>query len=87
MCIRDSPNTPKYLHTLRMPPYRRVDIGFSRSLPFKKIQAWATLEVFNLLNISNTISHLWVMDVNGRRYAVPNYLTPRLINLRFIANM
>lgn len=40
------------------------------------------MEVFNLLDISNTISHLWVSDINDQEYAVPNFLTPRLVNFR-----
>ena len=40
------------------------------------------MEVFNLLDISNTINHLWVSDINNQEYAVPNFLTPRLVNLR-----
>lgn len=43
------------------------------------------MEVFNLLNISNTISYLWVSDINDRVYAVPNFLTARLINVRLNA--
>ncbi len=40
------------------------------------------MEVFNLLDISNTISYLWVSDINDQEYGVPNFLTPRLINFR-----
>ena len=40
------------------------------------------MEVFNLLDISNTINHLWISDINNQEYAVPNFLTPRLLNLR-----
>ena len=40
------------------------------------------VEVFNLLDISNTINHLWVSDINNQEYAVPNFLTPRLVNFR-----
>lgn len=88
------PNSPKYEHVYRTPPYRRVDIGFSKQLfgthsnfgpknPLKHFKsAWLSLEVFNLFQISNTISYIWVKDKAGREYAVPNYLTPRLINLR-----
>lgn len=89
------PGTEKYKHTLRMPSYKRVDIGFSKLLTsevsdkkgiLKHIKsAWISLEVFNLLQMSNTVSYLWIMDVTGRRYAVPNYLTPRLLNLKFFA--
>jgi hypothetical protein len=88
------PDSPKYQHILRYPPYRRVDIGFSKQLiggysefkeknPLKYIDnAWITLEVFNLFQIFNTISYTWVTDINGRQYAVPNYLSPRLVNLK-----
>jgi hypothetical protein len=84
----------RYKQTLRIPPYRRVDIGFSKLLldensrrkpksPFRYLKtAWISLEVFNLLQISNTISYLWITDVTNRMYAVPNYLTPRQLNLK-----
>ncbi|GAB4250189.1 MAG: carboxypeptidase-like regulatory domain-containing protein [Vicingaceae bacterium] len=87
-------NFDRYKDTLRMPPYRRVDIGFSVLLksedkkvkpasPFKHFKSiWLSAEVFNLLQINNTISYLWVMDVTGRQYAVPNYLTNRQINVK-----
>lgn len=92
------PNSPKYEHTYRIPPYRRVDIGFGKQLiggyssfgpknPLKYIKsAWISLEIFNLFQIHNTISYIWVKDKNGREYAVPNYLTPRLFNLRLAVN-
>lgn len=88
------PDSPRYEHDLRYPPYRRVDLGFSKLLigentqfrkknPLKYIDnAWVSLEVFNLFQISNTVSYIWVKDVNNRQYAVPNYLTPRLVNLK-----
>ncbi len=88
------PNTDKYKHTLRMPAYRRVDVGFSKQLiseggrrpaRLHRVQnAWISLEVFNLLQINNTISYIWVDDVYGRQYAVPNYLTPRQLNLKLL---
>lgn len=93
-----APNSPKYEHVYRTPPYRRVDIGFSKELfgrhsnfgpknPLRHIEsAWLSLEVFNLFQISNTISYIWVKDKTGREYAVPNYLTPRLLNLRLAIN-
>ncbi|MBO72582.1 MAG: TonB-dependent receptor [Flavobacteriales bacterium] len=43
------------------------------------------VEVYNLLDISNTINHLWISDINNQEYAVPNFLTPRLVNLRMTA--
>jgi hypothetical protein len=45
---------------------------------------WVGVEVFNLLGVQNTISYLWVKDINNVQYAFPNYLTDRRINLRFI---
>jgi len=93
------PNSDKYKHTLRMPPYRRVDIGFSKQLvgyvnpdkPAKAVRnlkfirnAWISLEIFNLLNINNTASYIWVTDVENNRYAVPNYLTKRQLNLKLL---
>lgn len=84
------PRSPRYMATYRMPPYRRVDMGFSKDLKpwlnqnntaaFIK-DLWLGFEVFNLFDISNTISHYWVSDVQNRQYAVPNYLTGRRINV------
>ncbi|HXC03668.1 MAG TPA: TonB-dependent receptor [Bacteroidia bacterium] len=90
------PNTAHYQDTLRMPAYRRVDIGFSYQLvkeskplkhsnPFHYLKsAWVGLEVLNLLQTNNTISYLWIKDVTGRQYAVPNYLTGRQLSLRLV---
>ena len=83
----------------RIPAYRRVDIGFSGMLYdgkkreeegktegfFKNVESiWASLEVFNLLGISNTVSYLWVKDTNNTVYAFPNHLTSRRLNARVI---
>jgi outer membrane receptor protein involved in Fe transport len=43
------------------------------------------LEVFNLLDIQNTVSYLWIKDVSNSQYAVPNHLTGRLLNFRVLA--
>ncbi len=88
------PNHNRYQDTLTMPSYRRVDIGFSAKLfdgGKKKYQKswkkninniWATLEIFNLLGVSNTVGYLWVKDIYNTTYAVPNYLTARRLNLK-----
>lgn len=90
------PTHQRYKDTLRMPPYRRVDIGFSYQLvkenkklpqynPFHNLKSiWLGLEVLNLLQVNNTISYYWVKDVTNRTYAIPNYLTNRQINVRMI---
>lgn len=41
------------------------------------------IEVFNLLGTSNISSHFWVTDISGSQFAVPNYLTGRLVNVKF----
>ena len=91
-----APGTERYQQVLRMPPYRRVDIGFSyqalrenRTVKSKSViryikSLWISLEVFNLLGTNNTVSYIWVEDVTNRQYAVPNYLTQRQLNLRII---
>ena len=90
------PTFERYKDVQRTPSYRRFDIGFSKvfvdqNTKFKKRpngfwsnfeQAWISLEVFNLLQIPNVQSYLWVKDVSGRQYAVPNFLTPRTLNLK-----
>jgi hypothetical protein len=91
------PDSPRSQQTLRTPPYRRVDIGLSKQLvgpqtrfseknPLRVIESmWISLDIFNLLQISNTSSYLWITDINGTEYAVPNYLTPRTFNLKLTA--
>ena len=76
------PSQNRYQDILRTPSYRRVDLGFSKD--FSK--GYIAIEVFNILGINNTISHTWVEDVNGRMYAIPNFLTGRRINLKLHLN-
>lgn len=92
------PDQQRYGDTLRIPSYKRVDIGFSallldgskRERPrysyFKNIKSiWVSLEVFNLLGIQNTLSYLWIQDQStNARYAVPNRLTSRLLNVKVV---
>jgi len=91
------PDYVRYRDTLRIPPYRRVDIGFSYQLlgekkrfvgpknPLKFLESiWLSLEVFNLLGTNNTLSYLWISDITNRQYAVPNYLTTRRINAKLV---
>jgi hypothetical protein len=79
------PDYNRYRDILRTPPYRRVDIGFSRDLFLEDERGrsgFIALEIFNLLGIRNTINHTWIEDVNGRLYAISNYLTDRRVNLK-----
>lgn len=88
------PNHLRWQQTNRMPAYKRVDVGFayqflkptrekkSKNLFNHLESGWIFLEVFNLLQVNNTVSYTWLKDVTGRQYAVPNYLTNRQLNLR-----
>ncbi|MBC7913950.1 MAG: TonB-dependent receptor plug domain-containing protein [Pyrinomonadaceae bacterium] len=93
------PQTPRYRDVFKIPAYKRVDIGFSKDFLeggsrqklrfinrcFSSFIAYA--EVFNLLNINNTVSYLWIKDVNNNQFAIPNYLTSRQLNIKFIAKI
>ncbi len=86
--------TPGY--QVRIPDYKRVDIGFAALLLdgrkpdrpaysiFSKFESiWLSLEVFNLLGIQNTLSYQWIQDYStNATFAVPNRLTSRLINAK-----
>lgn len=91
------PNSERYKQILRMPTYRRVDIGSSflikgdknlnTSGVLKYVKTlWLSVEIFNLLQVSNTISYIWVSDISNRQYAVPNYLTPRQLNIKLVTS-
>lgn len=91
-----APLVPRYTDNFHIPAYKRVDIGFSKDFlddfNFRKTNFMekyfssltAYLEVFNLLNIQNTVSYLWLKDVDNVQYAVPNYLTSRRLNLKLV---
>jgi hypothetical protein len=67
----------------RLPAYRRVDLGMSYHVKgFKYGNLWLSAEIFNLFDINNTISYLWVSDFQNRQYAVENHLTSRRLNFR-----
>ena len=82
-----------YNYQNRLPDYKRVDLGISYVIVngeknYKK--GWKKnfsdlsigLEIFNMFDIQNSITNTWVRDVYSKRqYSIPNYLTPRLLNL------
>ncbi|MEI2711262.1 MAG: hypothetical protein V9E96_19950 [Chitinophagaceae bacterium] len=91
------PGSSRYRNALVIEPYVRVDIGLSALLldaekqnrrshsPFRNFESiWASLEIFNLIDRANTISYLLVKDFQNNTFAMPNRLTPRLINLKLI---
>ena len=92
------PGSVKYRNALTIPPYMRVDIGFSALLldteksnrrshsPFRNFDnIWASLEVFNLIDRENTISYMLIKDFQNNVFTMPNRLTPRLVNFKIVA--
>ncbi|MBP3826928.1 MAG: TonB-dependent receptor [Prevotella sp.] len=76
----------------RAPAYKRVDIGMSfRAINNEKKEKktvirnlWLGIDGLNLFGINNVNSYYWITDVTKHQYAVPNYLTGRQINAKFI---
>jgi hypothetical protein len=88
-------NNIVYRNTYRFKPYHRVDIGFGWQLWKREWEArkprhflrftrntWMSLEVFNLMQVANEASNIWIKTVYNTQYAIPNYLTSRRLNLR-----
>ncbi len=76
----------------RAPAYKRADIGMNyrainnerkdRKLAIRNL--WLGIDALNLFGINNVNSYYWITDVTNHQYAVPNYLTGRQINAKFI---
>ncbi|MCK5135083.1 MAG: TonB-dependent receptor [Bacteroidales bacterium] len=74
-----SPNEDQYYTQLRMRPYRRVDIGFSKVIKRDGVQLgeknplrffksiWISGEIFNLLGIDNEASYLWIRTISDQQ--------------------
>jgi len=83
-----------YNYQSRLPDYKRADLGISYVLVNKDKNyrsSWKKrfkelsigIEIFNMFNVQNSITNTWVRDVYSKRqYAIPNYLSPRVFNLR-----
>lgn len=84
-----------YIFQNRLRDYRRADLGISyifvdKNKRFGKdhwLGSFKTLsigfEIFNLFNNQNSITNTWVRDTDSKNeFAVPNFLTSRVLNLR-----
>jgi hypothetical protein len=84
-----------YVYQNRLRDYRRADVGFSYVLTenntvrskehwLKRFQDLSLgFEIYNIFDNQNAITNTWVRDVYTRRqYAVPNYLTSRVFNIK-----
>ena len=88
-------NADPYDFQNRLRDYRRADLGISyifvdRNSTYDKGH-WLShfkeldlgMELFNLFNNQNAITNTWVRDVDTQgEFAVPNFLTPRLLNIK-----
>ncbi len=89
-----------YLYQNSLKDYRRVDVGFSKVFidnttenqyknwlgNFKELSVG--LEIFNLFNNQNAITNTWVRDVYSKNeYAIPNYMTTRVFNIKLSAKL
>jgi hypothetical protein len=91
------PGSTRFRNALIIEPYIRIDMGFSAMLmngekqkrkhsPFKNFESiWASLELFNVVDRQNIISFLMIKDYANNTFAIPNRLTPRMINLKLVA--
>ncbi len=83
-----------YEYQNRLPDYKRADLGLQFVLvddkkqfnsgwkkPFKELSFG--FEIYNMFDVQNSITNTWVRDVYSKRqFAIPNYLTPRVFNVR-----
>ena len=88
-----------YDFQIRLRDYRRADLGISLELinpektynsgwkkKFKELSLG--FEIYNMFNNQNSITNTWVRDVyTKRQFAIPNFLTPRVFNLRLSARL
>ena len=87
-------NADPYDFQTRLRDYRRVDIGTSyvivsqnkqRDKGFLRHFKELTLgvEIFNIFDVRNSITSTFVRDVNTKQqFVIPNFLTPRVFNVR-----
>ena len=81
----------------RLKDYARADLGVSYLLvhkdklkdsglfkPFKELSIGA--EIFNIFDVQNSITNTFVRDVYTKtQYSIPNFLSPRVFNVRLTA--
>ena len=92
------PTYERYKDVLRTKSYFRTDLGFiydvindSNRSKYKEKKVLKTIDrlsfsfnVFNLMDVNNTISYQWLQDITGNYYAIPNRLTGRRMNLKMV---
>ena len=89
-----------YTYQNRLRDYRRADVGFSYILTEKNNERSAGhwlkkfkdlsigCEIYNLFDNQNAITNTWVRDVYTKnQYAIPNYMTTRVFNIKLTARL
>jgi hypothetical protein len=95
------PGNPDPSNSFTLNAYKRIDIGLSKSVFRDRYGNVKTgiyhledlsfsFEIFNLFNFSNEASYQWIRTVNNQEgvpnvFAVPDYLTGRLFNVKISA--
>ena len=87
-----------YIFQSRLPDYRRADVGFSYLIVDSKKENTKNglfgrfkelgigFEIYNLFDAQNSITNTFVRNVaDNAQFAIPNFLTPRVFNLRLNA--
>lgn len=88
-----------YLYQNRLNDYRRADVGFAKVFidqssaaksgwlkNFKELSLG--VEIFNIFNNQNAITNTWVRDAYSKnQYAIPNYMTSRVFNIKLNARL
>lgn len=91
-----APHTGLEKHGFRAPAYKRIDLGMNyrvldnedRHLRHNFVRnIWLGLDCFNVFDFKNVSGYFWMTDVTNHQYAVPNYLTGRMINARFLIEL
>ena len=91
------PHTGLERNSFRAPAYRRFDIGMNYRLVNNEDNhlhrakflrnIWLGLDCFNIFGLNNVSSYYWITDISNHQYAVPNYLTDRMINARILVEL
>lgn len=85
------PRSARFDATYPLGSYRRVDLGLTKTIKtsfWPQVKSfWLGVEIFNLFDIKNKASFMWVQTVANQEnvpnlFAVPNYLTSRRLNVK-----
>lgn len=83
-----------YDYQRRLPDYKRADLGVSYVIVDQdnlRESGWLSVfreltigaEIFNIFDVQNSITNTFVRDIYTKvQYSVPNFLTPRVFNVR-----